>query len=304
MALATPAGAFELSWPAECTLGETCHIQQYFDHDASPAATDFTCGTLSYDGHDGTDIALISRAEMSEGIAVLSAAPGVVKGTRDGVQDFVPFTKGKECGNGVVIDHADGWQTQYCHMRRGSVLVRPGDTVATGAKLGLVGQSGMADFPHVHLTVRHNGTKIDPFEPEPTAACATTPGPDLWAAPVPYEPGGFFAAGFTAAVPTFVEIRAGLPTHPLPANAPGLVLWAYVFGGRAGDELQFSITGPQGNLLKTSATLEKTQAQLFRANGKRRVDPAWPAGLYQGTITLMRAGTKIDQIASEVQITP
>ena len=302
LALASPAGAFELAWPADCTLGDTCHIQQYADHDPGPGATDFTCGPLSYDGHDGTDIALISRAAMADGTAVLAAAPGTVKGVRDGIADFVPFVPGKECGNGVVIDHADGWETQYCHMRQGSVLVKPGDQIDTGTPLGLIGQSGMAEFPHVHLSVRHNGTGIDPFEPDPSATC--NPAPGLWATSIPYEAGGFLAAGFTSAVPTFDAIRAGLPTEPLGASAPGLVLWAYVFGGRAGDRLQFTITGPQGEVLHTNATLDKTQAQLFRANGKRLTTPTWPAGTYQGTITLLRGETRIDQIPAEVQIMP
>jgi len=35
-ALAAPAaGAPLLSLPVDCTLGESCHIQQYMDHDAS-----------------------------------------------------------------------------------------------------------------------------------------------------------------------------------------------------------------------------------------------------------------------------
>jgi hypothetical protein len=304
LALASPAGAFQLAWPVDCTLGDTCHIQQYYDRDPGSAAVDFTCGPLSYDGHDGTDIALTSRAEMAEGIAVLAAAPGVVRGVRDGVADFVPFIAGKECGNGVVIDHADGWQTQYCHMRKGSVRVKAGDRVEAGTRLGLVGQSGMADFPHVHLSVRHDGTRIDPFEPDPAATCNPNPGRELWATPVPYEPGGLLAAGFADAVPTFDAIRAGLPTLPLQTKSTGLVLWAYLYGGRAGDTLEFTITGPQGEILKTGATLDKTQAQLFRAIGKRLTTPAWPVGTYEGRISLTRADTQIDQMTVQVQIIP
>ena len=65
MALAPPAGAFDLAFPADCTLGQDCYIQQYHDHDPGPEATDYTCGPLSYDGHDGTDIALPTRAAMA-----------------------------------------------------------------------------------------------------------------------------------------------------------------------------------------------------------------------------------------------
>ncbi len=307
LALAHPAGAFEhapikLAWPAACTLGETCHIQQYSDHDAGPGATDYTCGPLSYDGHDGTDIALPTRAAMAAGVQVLAAAPGTVKGTRDGIADFVPKVEGRECGNGVVIQHADGWETQYCHMRQGSVLVRQGDSVETGTPLGLIGQSGMADFPHVHLSVRQNGSKIDPFEPDAAATCSLTPGPTLWANPQPYEPGGFLGAGFTDAVPSFDAIRAGLTNDALPQTAPGLVLWAYAFGTRNGDELHFTITGPTGEILQETAALDKTQAQMFRAMGKRLTTATWPPGPYQGTITLTRNGQKIDQTRTDVTI--
>lgn len=302
LALAQPAGAFELAWPAACTLGQTCHIQQYADHDPGPGETDYTCGPLSYDGHDGTDIALPSRAAMQAGVQVLAAAPGVVKGIRDGVADFAPKVDGKECGNGVVIAHADGWETQYCHMRQGSVLVRPGEKIAMGTPLGLIGQSGMADFPHVHLSVRHNGEKIDPFAPDPNATCSPAPGPTLWTAPEPYEPGGFLAAGFATTVPTFDDIRAGLPTSPLPAISPGIVLWAYAFGTRAGDQMTFNVTGPEGQLLQEVIRLDKTQAQMFRAIGKKLTAAAWPSGIYDGTIVLKRDGEQIDQTSTQVTV--
>ena len=306
LALAYPAGAFELapfklSWPVDCVPGDTCHIQQYLDHDLGPAAADFACGPLSYDGHEGTDIALPTRADMAAGVGVLAAAPGVVRGVRDGVADFAPVVEGKECGNGVLVEHADGWATQYCHLRQGSVLVKPGQSVDAGAKLGLIGQSGLAEFPHLHLSVRQNDTEVDPFAPD-TAACALTPGPTLWATPVPYEPGSFLDAGFADAVPDFDAIRAGLVAAPLPATAPGLVLWAYAFGTRAGDRLAFEITGPEGAFLSEEVTMDKTQAQMFRALGKRLTAASWPPGPYQGTITLLRDGTAIDQIAASTFI--
>jgi hypothetical protein len=302
MALAQPAGAFELAWPVDCTLGNDCHIQQYFDHDAGPLATDFTCGPLSYDGHDGTDIAVSTRAKMAEGVAVLAAAPGVVKGVRDGVEDFVPFVEGRECGNGVLIEHDGGWQTQYCHLRQGSISVAAGDRVEVGTQLGLVGQSGMADFPHLHLSVRQNGAEVDPFEPD-DATCSLAPGPTLWAEPIIYEPGGILEAGFADRVPEFDEVRAGLPGNGLPETAPGLVMWVYVFGTRAGDQMAIAITGPEGEVIRDTVTFDKTQAQAFRAIGKRLTVPAWPVGTYSGSAVLIREGKPLDQADVSVQIT-
>lgn len=267
MALAPPAGAFELAFPLDCTLGETCYIQQYVDHDPGPTAQDFTCGPLSYDGHDGTDIALPSRAAMAAGVAVLAAAPGTVKGTRDGVADFAPALPGKECGNGVVIDHGQGWETQYCHMKQGSVRVRPGETVEVGTPLGEVGQSGQAEFPHMHLSVRQNGEELDPFAPGAKACGAADD--DLWAVEPIIEPGGLLTLGITDHVPEYEAIKAGLASPDLPSNAPALVVWTFFFGPRAGDALIFSLAGPQGEVVTERVGLEKTQAMAFRAVGRK-----------------------------------
>lgn len=286
LALAQPAGAFDLAFPLDCRLGETCHIQQYPDHDPGPGAKDFTCGPLSYDGHDGTDFALPTRSAMAAGVSVLAAAAGTVTATRDGVEDFAPAVAGKECGNGVVIDHGDGWQTQYCHLKRGSVTVRSGDRVASGTPIGQVGQSGMAEFPHLHLELRRNGTSLDPFAPEATACGAT--GADHWAADLPYQPGGLLDIGLAPEVPAFDAIKAGLPSPDLPVTAPALVVWAYVFGPRAGDALVMDITGPGGGVITERVVFEKTQALAFRAVGRKIGAAGWPAGPYSASVRLMR----------------
>ena len=302
LALAQPAGAFDLAFPVACDLGATCYIQQYPDHDPGPDAHDFTCGPLSYDGHDGTDIALPTRAAMAAGVAVLAASPGVVTGTRDGVADFAPVVPGKECGNGVVIDHGQGWQTQYCHLKQGSLQVRTGDKVETGTPLGQIGQSGMAEFPHLHLSVRRNGAELDPFAPE-----ATTCGPadeDLWADPLPYQPGGLLAVGITDAVPDYEAIKAGLESPELPATAPALVVWAYLFGTQAGDALVFSLTGPEGAVVTERVVLEKTQALAFRAVGRKLRTAGWPAGAYQGEVALIRRGHDLGRRSLTITVAP
>lgn len=302
LALALPAGAFELEQPVDCTLGDDCFIQQVFDHDPGTGAADFTCGPLSYDGHDGTDFGLPTRAAMEEGVSVLAAAPGKVVATRDGEADFAPVIPGRECGNGIVIDHGQGWQTQYCHLKQGSLLVRNGETVDAGARLGLIGQSGMAEFPHLHLSVRRNGTKIDPFAPD-----ATTCGPvakDLWQPDLPVAPGGLLAIGITTAVPEYDAIKAGLASPDLPVTAPALVVWAYTFGPRAGDELDLSITGPEGEVIAARQPIEKTQAQAFRAIGRKLKTEGWPSGAYDGTAILIRNGIQLDRMQISIAIQP
>jgi murein DD-endopeptidase MepM/ murein hydrolase activator NlpD len=63
-------------------------------------------------------------------------------------------------GNTVVIDHGRGLYSVLAHMQR--TLVRPGQVVRQGARLGTVGMTGRATGPHLHWTVRLGSTRIDP----------------------------------------------------------------------------------------------------------------------------------------------
>jgi hypothetical protein len=303
LALASPAGAFNLGFPLRCDLGKTCYIQQYIDHDTGPKAADFTCGSLSYDGHDGTDLALPTRAAMQAGVDVLAAQAGTVKGLRDGVADFAPILAGKECGNGVLLDHGDGWETQYCHLKQGSISVRLGEVLAQGDVLGQVGQSGMADFPHLHLALRHNGVTVDPFAPDPLATCGPQTA-SLWQETLPYVAGGLLQIGIATAVPDYAAIKAGLQSRDLPQTAPALVLWAYFYGVKPGDAILFELTGPAGHVLQERSVIEKSQALGFRATGRRLKTKAWPQGHYEGTARLMRGATELGRQSLGLELTP
>ena len=50
----------------------------------------------------------------------------------------------------------------FMHLEAGSTLVRAGQTVATGQRLGLVGTTGDATGPHLHFEVRLRGAAVDP----------------------------------------------------------------------------------------------------------------------------------------------
>src|SRR6185503_18489146 len=49
-------GAPALDVPVACEMGKACVLQNYVDRDPGPAARDYRCGMLTYDGHKGTDI--------------------------------------------------------------------------------------------------------------------------------------------------------------------------------------------------------------------------------------------------------
>ncbi len=56
-----------------------------------------------------------------------------------------------EAGDIVAIDHGNGIVTLYGHMS--SQSVKKGQSIDTGDKIGLVGQTGYATGPHVHFSV-------------------------------------------------------------------------------------------------------------------------------------------------------
>lgn len=309
--VALPAsGAPLLEHPVDCTLGQDCYIQNYVDVDPSENWSDFACGRLSYDGHKGTDFALHTLADMRRGVDVLSAAPGRVSGTRDGMKDMLitkdppPEIRGKECGNGVAVDHGDGWITQYCHMKQGSIAVAKGDFVEAGTKLGQVGLSGKTQFPHLHMSLRHNGQVVDPFAPKGTNGfCDTHLENALWADNPGYVPGGLLRIGFNDKMPLFDEVKTGeAGAYPITAEAQALVLFAQGFGSQKGDEVSFTITGPEGFNVSHVAVLEKTQAHYFRAAGKRRPHDGWAPGSYLGKVSLIRNGKTVSYMEQSLQI--
>lgn len=295
---ASLAGAepFLLAFPVDCTLGKSCYIQQYVDHDPGPEARDFTCGGLSYDGHQGTDFGLPTHADMARGVRVLAAAPGVVRGVRDGVEDRVydgQDLQGRDCGNGVAISHSDGWETQYCHLRRGSVQVTTGQEVAAGEALGLIGLSGRTEFPHLHVTLRRHGEVVDPFAPEASETCGSDR--SLWAEPLAYVPGGLLDIGFAAGLPGFAEVQAGTADLARPDRTTALVGYGYAFGIRAGDIMEIGIDGPEGEVINHRVTMDRTQATAFRAAGRKSQPHGWPVGDYRLTVRLLRAGEVLSE---------
>lgn len=297
-AVAEPA--FQLQKPIACTFGQDCFIQQYPDHDPGTAAKDYRCNAQTYDGHDGTDFRIPDKAAQARGVSVIAAAPGVVKAMRDGVPDFDVGTYDKakvkdiNCGNAVLIDDGNGWQTMYCHMRKGSVRVKTGDRVETGQVLGLVGQSGAAEFPHLHLTVRHNGKWVDPFADG--AACGE--GQSLWSeaarAELAYHDGDVLNAGFTGGPMTADDIERGGIALP-DRKSPALIAYVRALHLRAGDVQHLVIKAPDGGTLveSTSAPADHDKAQVQMWIGKKRGMTDWPAGTYSATYTVTRSGRTV-----------
>jgi len=313
LAGAAMGGPPRLALPIDCTPGQDCFVQNFVDRDPGPGAVDFLCGPLTYDGHKGTDIRLPSRAAMRAGVTVRAAAAGRVTAVRDGMADGdylagrAAAIEGRECGNGVVIDHGDGWVTQYCHMKMGSILAQPGQRVEAGTPIGLVGLSGKTEFPHLHIAVRKDGAIVDPFDPD-GGSCGTPAEGTLWLDAPPYVPGALLSAGVATVVPDYESVRTGTPLPVervvLAADAPAIVGWGFAFGVRKGDRMIFTIDAPSGRIFEHALTLERPQAQAYRAAGRRAPAGGWPAGTYRVSVELRRGDQSLGRREITVEVTP
>ena len=65
-------------------------------------------------------------------------------------------------GNWIGIDHGNGIYSVYMHMS--SRLVKEGDYVTAGQTIGLVGSTGRSTALHLHLSIRLNGSYVDPLD--------------------------------------------------------------------------------------------------------------------------------------------
>ncbi|AWU98056.1 M23 family metallopeptidase [Azospirillum ramasamyi] len=304
-----PAGAPALELPVRCRIGAECFVQNYVDTDPGPGMRDFACGRLTYDGHKGTDFRLPDLEAMRRGVAVVAAAPGTVARVRDGVEDVSIRQSGgspggREAGNAVVVDHGNGWETQYSHLKRGSVVVKPGDRVEAGTPLGEIGLSGNTEFPHVDFGLRHDGRTLDPYTGKEAGAgeapvcaaaqgAAPVPSGTLWSAEarrtLAYQPSALLGAGLAPEAPKEEIARnGGYGGKPLPAGAPTLGVWAELMGGRQGDRVMLEVTGPDGRrLLRSEGTVPRPLAVLFLGTEVKKPAPGpWAPGPYRVTVTL------------------
>jgi len=292
------APCFDL--PVACPTGIGCIVRNFVDQDPGPGAMDFRCGRLTYDGHKGTDIRVPDGASISGGIAVLAAAPGTVLRVRDGMEDVsvrvtgVEAVRNRDAGNSVVIDHGGGWETQYGHMRKGSIAVRPADRVVAGQTIGLIGLSGNTEFTHVHFEVRHNGIPIDPYTGKAMGCGCGKDLTPLWTdtamTSLVYREDAPFDAGFATKPPDPWAARAGAWARTaISVESEALIFWIDVLGHRIGDRQVMRLIGPDGAVLdEATDTADETWVQWFQFIGKKRPATGWPAGRYRGEYTLTR----------------
>ena len=65
-------------------------------------------------------------------------------------------------GKNVIIDHGFGYTTLYAHMDE--IIVKKGQKVTKGQKIGTIGSTGTSTAPHLHYEVRINDRPVNPID--------------------------------------------------------------------------------------------------------------------------------------------
>lgn len=94
--------------------------------------------------HNGVDI------DAQKGDPIMAAASGIVQ--------FSGYSKGY--GYNVIIDHKNGYKTQYGHSSK--LLVKEDEYVKKGQTIALVGSTGVSTGPHLHFEIKIDNTVVNP----------------------------------------------------------------------------------------------------------------------------------------------
>ncbi len=96
--------------------------------------------------HNGIDLANAS------GTRILATMAGRVADIGDRPSGY---------GKYVIIKHSNGYQSLYGHMDK--VVVREGQYVNQGGKIGEMGNTGRSTGPHLHFSVYKNNAPVNPL---------------------------------------------------------------------------------------------------------------------------------------------
>lgn len=94
--------------------------------------------------HKGLDI----RGKYGELVKSTASGRVVMAGRRGGY------------GNCVVINHGNGFETYYGHLSK--ILIKTGQQVKAGDRIGKIGSTGRSTGPHLHYEVHRYGKIINP----------------------------------------------------------------------------------------------------------------------------------------------
>ena len=292
-----------LNWPLHQATGyNDCSyyfISAHVDQDtATGTIRDYNCGSITYDGHKGTDIAVAPfpflKMDNSQ-VEVVAAAAGTIVDKHDGENDRNCVSAGSNLtANYVVLQHADGSRTLYLHMKKNSITTKAiGQTVAADEYLGVVGSSGSSSGPHLHFEVWAGSTVstlVDPF----SGTCNHLNGSSWWAAQKPYLETQVIKASTNTTdivIPACgtTETPNEVTSFTIPFQGPGLSpgyakFYIFMRNEVTGDTVHMTITKPDLSTYSASTHIS-TADHNFSYWGYSKLLPTAP-GTYTFNATM------------------
>lgn len=259
-----------LQWPLITTLSDYgYHRMGHFpDHNTrTNRLRDYMGGNRTYDrqgyNHAGTDFYgwpfSWHKMDNSE-VVVVAAAPGVIIDKEDGNYDrrCYDLNNGTFDFNSIYIRHADGTCAWYVHFKKNSLTTKGiGQSVQTGAYLGIIGASGWAWEPHLHFEISrveddHGGDhmidpNIGPINENPQVRWSTNVQRPYYDSAINKVMTHFAPPNFDVPCPTPAIINAQDEFNP----GDTVYVAAYYRDQLSGQTSQFTIYKPDGTIFQT-----------------------------------------------------
>ncbi len=278
----------QLNWPLQAGGGLTdcsfyfisAHVDQDF---TATNFKDYNCGSITYDGHKGTDIAIgpfpFYKMDNNQ-VQVIAAAAGTIVQWHDGEFDRQCLGSGSNAtANSIIVQHSDGSCALYWHMKSGSLTNKGvGQTVVAGEYLGVVGSSGSSSGPHLHFEVWSGNTSAtynDPF----SGSCNSLNASSWWTVQKPYvEPAivkaSVHTTDYIAPACGVTETSNESTSYTIPFQGQGMTpgyakFYIFIRNETSGNVATMKILNPNASVFNTwTSTSNSTYKFSYKAYSK------------------------------------
>ena len=103
----------------------------------------------------------LGKKEFHNGSDMKAKLLTEVYATANGVVEYAGYHRESGYGRLIIIDNGYGFKTYFAHL--GKINVKHGQVVQKGDLIGLTGNSGMSNGPHLHYEIRFMQRALNPF---------------------------------------------------------------------------------------------------------------------------------------------
>ena len=319
--------------PVRCKIGRSCFITEYVDVTSNGLAHDYRCGPLSKNGAEETIFTATHQTHTKNNLDATASAGGRVQAVRAHISDTkntVTIQKEKEGdaksrrskrrrdlltqaeniktdpGNYIILEHNDGWRTEYRYLQQNSITLRPGDTVKAGQIIGKFGQTGGfhtggAYFPRLGFKVTLDGKTVAPFigltqnpickaDAQPLRKVKTDQA--LWHtsyhSDLTYIPVGILGMDIIDTAQGFPS-NSVIRVHSSQFKESTLIFWTSAFGVQVGDRILLELFHPHGALIgETRSVYLRRRGIIVNFLSVAPQQQKWQSGSYRGLFKMFR----------------